>query len=218
MMMGNMMMLIMTVTGFGDHGEDNADRTIHLGSQGAGQAGPHSTEDRTRRRQLVDTGETSHAAHLHNGQLARRVAKDEDGLLLVGQVGAGEGGEEGGGGPGEGVLVLSSAGSTCFGKHRDQTSIMCSFKPAWVGEGEAVDTSNSRHKDNNLTPGLMDGHPAQEGSVKEAHPDSRAKQVVVEGHLVEVEGVVGGAPIQSSVGQGGAGAIVLVSKAASSVR
>ena len=218
MMMGNMMMLIMTVTGFGDHGEDNADRTIHLGSQGAGQACPHSTEDRTRRRQLVDTGETSHAAHLHNGQLARRVAEDKDGLLLVGQVGAGEGGEEGGGGPGEGVLVLSSAGSTCFGKHRDQTSIMSSFQPAWVGEGEAVDTSNSRHKDNNLTPGLMDGHPTQEGSVKEAHPDSCAKQVVVEGHLVEVEGVVGGAPIQSPVGQGGAGAIVLVSKAASSVR
>ena len=189
-----------------------------LSSQGAGQAGPHSAEDRTGRRQLVDTGETSHSAHLHNSQLACRVAKDKDGLLLVGQVGAGEGGEEGGGGPGEGVLVLSGAGSTCFGKHRDQTSIMCCFQPAWVWEGKAVDTSNSRHKDNNLTPGLMDGHPTQEGSVKEAHPDSRTEQVVVEGHLVEVEGVVGCAPIQSSVGQGGAGAIILVSKATSSVR
>ena len=218
MTMGDMMMLIMTVTGDGDHGDDNAGVTIHLGSQGAGQAGPYSTEDRTRRRQLVDTGETSHAAHLHNSQLACRVAKDKDGLLLVGQVGAGEGGEEGGGGPGEGVLVLSSAGSTGFGKHRDQTSIMCSFQPAWMWEGESVDTSNSRHKDNNLTPGLMDGHPTQEGSVKEAHPDSCAEQVVVEGHLVEVEGVVGCAPIQSSVGQGGAGAIILVSEATSSVR
>ena len=213
-----MMMLIMTLTGDGNHGDEKADRTIHLGSQGAGQAGPHSTKDRTRRRQLVDTGETSHAAHLHNSQLACRVAKDKDGLLLVGQVGAGEGGEEGGGGPGEGVLVLSSAGSTCFGKHRDKTSIMCSFESTWVWEGESVDTSNSRHKDYNLTPGLMDGHPTQEGSVKEAHPDSCAKQVVVEGHLVEVEGVVGCAPIQSSVGQGGAGAIILVSKATSSVR
>ena len=116
------------------------------------------------------------------------------------------------------MLVLSSAGSTCFGKHRHQTSIMCCFEPAWMWEGEAVDTSNSGHKYNNLTPGLMDGHPTQEGSVKEAHPDSCAKQIVVEGHLVEVEGVVGGAPIQSSVGQGGAGAIILVGKAASSVR
>ena len=204
--------------GDGDHGDDKADRTTDLGGQGAGQAGPHSTEDRTRRRQLVDTGETSHTAHLHNSQLACCVAKDKDGLLLVGQVGAGEGGEKGGGGPGEGVLVLSSTSSTCFGKHRDQTSIMCCFQPAWVWEGKSVDTSNSGHKDNNLTPGLMDGHPTQEGSVKEAHPDSCAKQVVVEGHLVEVESVMGCAPIQSSVGQGGAGAIILVGKATSSVR
>ena len=99
-MIGDMMimiLMIMTVISDGDHGDDNNDgRTIHLGSQGAGQAGPHSTKDRTRRRQLVDAGETSHSAHLHCSELACRISKDKNGLLFVGEIRAGKGGKEGG--------------------------------------------------------------------------------------------------------------------------
>ena len=69
-----------------------------------------------------------------------------------------------------------------------------------------------------LAPGFVHGDAAQERSVKEPHPDPRPEQVVIEGNFVEVEGVVGSAPVERPVGQGRAGAIVLVGEPTSSIR
>ena len=81
-----------------------------------------------------------------------------------------------------------------------------------------MNASHSGHQHHHLAPGFVDRDAAQERSVKEAHPDPGPKQVVIERHLVEVEGVMGGAPVEGSVGQGSTSAIILVGESTSCVR
>ena len=94
---------------------------------------------------------------------------------------------------------------------------MSSFQPAWVGEGETVDAAYGGHQHHHLAPGFVDGDAAEERSVEEPHPNPGSEQVVIERYLVEVECVVGGAPVKCSVGQGRTSAIVLVSEPPGSV-
>ena len=81
-----------------------------------------------------------------------------------------------------------------------------------------MDAAHGRHQHHHLAPRFVDRDPTQERSVKEPHPDSGPKQVVIERHLVQVESVMGGSPIERPVGQGRTSAIVLVGKPTSSVR
>ena len=81
-----------------------------------------------------------------------------------------------------------------------------------------MDAAHGGHQHHHLAPGFVDGDAAQKRSVEKAHPDPGPEQVVIERHLVEVEGVVGGAPVKRPVGQGRTGAIILVGEPARSVR
>ena len=81
-----------------------------------------------------------------------------------------------------------------------------------------MDAADSWYQHHHLAPGFVDGDAAEERSVEEPHPDPGPEQVVIERNLVEVECVVGGAPVKCPVGQGRTSAIVLVGEPTRSVR
>ena len=80
-----------------------------------------------------------------------------------------------------------------------------------------MDAADGWHQHHHLAPRFVDGDAAEERSVEEPHSDPGPEQVVIERYLVQVECVVGCAPVERPVGQGRTCAIVLVGEPTGSV-